>query len=167
MNKHLKYLKYVLRHKLYVFIEGRRLGLGIVQLLIHDWQKFAPVEWFPYVETFYGGDSGPRRADGGYDPNAQGDSFDRAWNHHQKHGPHHWQYWVLPLDDGGVKVLEMPKQYRVEMLADWRGAGRAIKGHGQEKVPEETLKWYGANRDNMRLHPRTRAWVEDQIGYAA
>lgn len=34
MNKHWKYARYILRHKLYVFVEGRRLGLGIVQLLV-------------------------------------------------------------------------------------------------------------------------------------
>jgi hypothetical protein len=163
MSKHWKYLKYILRHKWFVYQEGRRLGLGRLRLLVHDWQKFAPVEWFPYTETFYGGDSGPRRADGGYDPNAQGDAFDRAWNHHQKKGAHHWQFWVMPLDDGGVKVLEMPDTYRREMLADWCGAGRAIKGHGPERVPEETRKWYEANKNNMQLHPKTRVYVEAEL----
>lgn len=168
MGKHWKYLRYVLRHKLYVYREGRRLGLGRLQLLVHDWQKLMPVEWFPYVETFYGDKSGggPRRKDGGYDPNAQGEAFDRAWNHHQKRGPHHWQYWVMPLEDGGIKVLAMPEKYRLEMLADWAGAGRAIKGHGPERVLDETRAWYQANRSNMELHPDTRAWVERKLAIA-
>lgn len=166
LSPHIRYLAYILLHKAFVAAECRRLGLSWTTAILHDYQKFAPVEWFPYVNTFYGGDSGPRRADGGYDPNAQGEAFARAWNHHQKNGPHHWQYWISPQDDGGDKVLEMPEKYRMEMLADWRGAGRAIKGHGPEQVPEETLKWYTANRDNMQLHPKTRARVEEAVGYA-
>lgn len=156
MLKHLKYLRYVLLHKLYVYREGRKLGLGHVQLLVHDWQKFHPVEWFPYVETFYGDKEGPRRADGGYDPNALGEAFDRAWNHHQKRGPHHWQYYLLPLDDGGTKVLPMPDKYRREMLADWRGAGLALG-------KPNTRGWYEANRDNMILHSETREWIESRL----
>lgn len=163
MRKHWQYLQYVARHKWFVLLEGFKLGVPLWQLLIHDWQKFMPVEWFPYVETFYGGEPSPRRADGGYDPNALGEAFDRAWNHHQKFGPHHWQYWILPLDDGGTKVLAMPDKFRREMVADWRGAGRAIKGHGPEAVHGETLKWYAANSGNMQLHPDTRAWVEAQL----
>lgn len=148
VNKHLKYAAYIWRHKRYVYQEGRRLGIGRLRLLIHDWHKLLPVEWFPYVETFYGSGAA---------------SFDYAWNHHQKLAPHHWQYWVMPLDDGGFKVLEMPEKYRVEMIADWRGAGRAIKGHGPEKVPQETRSWYRANRENMQLHPETRAAVERDL----
>lgn len=167
MNKHLKYAHYVLRHKFYVYQEGRKLGLGRIQLLIHDFQKFLPSEWFPYVETFYGEKTSPRRSDGGYDPNSVSEAFDRAWLHHQKAGgKHHWQYWLLPLDDGGVKTLPMPHKYRLEMVADWRGAGRAIKGHGPEKADEETRKWYSSNQYKMVLHPDTRAWVERKIGVA-
>lgn len=161
MRKHLRYLRYVLRHKWFVYKAGRELGLGRWQLLIHDWQKFAPVEWFPYVETFYGDKETPRRADGGYDPNAVSDAFDRAWNHHQKRGPHHWQYWVMPggADNGGVKMLEIPDRYRREMLADWRGAGLALG-------KPDTRGWYLANSKNMQLHPETRAWVERKLAIA-
>lgn len=49
--------------------------------------------------------------------------------------------------------------YAKEMLADWQGAGRA-QGHG-----DNTLGWYAKNRDKMLLHPETRAWIEQQIGY--
>ena len=160
MSKHFKYLRYVLRHKWFVYQEGRKLGVSRLQLLFHDWQKFTPTEWFPYVETFYGDKPSPRRKDGGYDPNAVSDAFDRAWLHHQTvGGKHHWQYWVLPKDDGTLKALEMPDRYRREMVADWRGAGKAITGSNDSR------KWYAANRDNQVLHPATRAWVDAEIGY--
>lgn len=50
----------------------------------------------------------------------------------------------------------MPDVYRREMLADWRGAGRALG------FPD-TTGWYEKNRDKMMLHPKTRAWIESQL----
>lgn len=161
MKKHWLYLKYVLRHKRFVYEEGRKLGLGRVQLLVHDLQKFLPSEWFPYVEMFYGPLTKPGPSDFLKSPvrwKVQED-FDRAWLHHQKlGGKHHWQYWVLREDDGTTKVLEMPDKYRREMLADWRGAGRAI--HGKDECQE----WYLKSRQTRLLHPKTKAWVEGQLG---
>lgn len=56
------------------------------------------------------------------------------------------------------KALEMPDRYRREMVADWRGTGRAISGK------DDTASWYAKNRDKIILHPRTREWVEHQLG---
>ena len=160
LSAHYKYLKYVLRHKRFVYQEGRKLKLPRRQLLVHDFQKFMRAEWSPYVETFYGDKESPRRKDGGYDPNSVSDAFDLAWLHHQKvGGKHHWQYWILPLDDGGFKALPMPDKYRREMVADWRGAGRA-QGKG-----DDVLSWYDANRERMILATETREWVEAELGY--
>lgn len=58
-------------------------------------------------------------------------------------------------------ALDMPLRYRKEMLADWRGAGRAITGKND---PKETAKWYLENKRRIVLHPDTRKWVEDQLG---
>lgn len=150
MNKHIQYLRYVIRHKRYVYEEGRKLGVGRIQLLVHDWQKFTPTEWFAYVETFYG--SGTARE-------SWRARFDEAWLHHQKlGGKHHWQYWVLLEDSGQTKLIPIPDRYRREMLADWRGAGRAI--HGKDETPS----WYERSKAGRMLHPETQAWVEGQLG---
>jgi len=53
--------------------------------------------------------------------------------------------------------LPMPDKYRREMLADWRGAGRAITGE------DNTYDWYLENRDKILLHPDTRYWVEGEL----
>lgn len=350
--KHWEYLKYVARHKLYVYQAGRELGVGRLQLLIHDWHKITPGEWSPYVQKFYGGRY-PTEADAlmvyplyiGPTKESVAQDFDLAWLKHQKRGKHHWQWWIgvdsyidsmytasvcsaiiqrmarnsvngvasralwrtflaflevvtvpfaaitgtsvsgntttrigsrlerrvaaaigrilfgdvltragtprtsdgkllqdtgetlrialvaengsmsfssltilmaeairiaehslmastltaahtwpsgheitdgptssefsvttataptasgvtartnsteaSPEDDGGTKLLEIPDKYRREMLADWRGAGRAIHGH------DETASWYQKNKSNMQLHPKTRAWVESELG---
>lgn len=53
----------------------------------------------------------------------------------------------------------MPDVYRREMLADWRGAGRASGN-------PDTAAWYMKNRENIKLHPDTRAWIEKQLEYS-
>lgn len=161
LKSHLKYLGYVLRHKWFVFRAGRRLGLGFFQLLVHDLSKFSRAEWGPYVRKFYGGPH-PEKLGGftprnGKYPRTQEDvrrDFDAAWLHHQHANPHHWQHWVLRSDNGETKILQMPRRYAVEMVADWFGAGRGITGKWGAKA------WYEANRDKIRLHPNTRAFVE-------
>ena len=55
------------------------------------------------------------------------------------------------------KVLEMPKKYRKEMLADWIGAGMAITGKRDIKG------WYEKNKFNIILHQNTRKWIDDMI----
>lgn len=161
MTKHLKYLSYVIRHKWFVFLAACRLGVPLLGL-VHDLSKFSPDEWIPYTNFFYGDGAKPRRDKTGYyKPTDTGDqAFDFAWLLHQKRNRHHWQWWILPEDNGGVKVLPMPEKYRREMLADWMGAGKA-QGHGDDVLP-----WYTANCHKMTLHPDTRAWIEKEIGYA-
>ena len=107
MKPHLRYFWYVLRHKWFVFVAGVALRVPLWQLLIHDWSKFTRAEWGGYVAHFYQ-DKTPATQAG----------FDRAWNHHQKANPHHWQYWLLLPDqargawrvtspDGGMSLFSV------------------------------------------------------------
>lgn len=145
MKKHWRYLKYVMRHKYYVFRAGCRTEAPCWRLIIHDWSKFSLAEWGPYVRSFYGPQ--PRtdkvKAD-----------FDHAWLHHQHCNAHHWQHWVLREDSGKVKTLPMPIKFVREMVADWMGAGRAITGRWDYQ------EWYANKRDHIDLHPDTRVAVE-------
>lgn len=159
VKAHLLYLKYVLRHKWFVFLACLEFGL-IWRGIRHDWHKFLPSEWFPYVNFFYGKKSEPiqrRDSTGYYKPTDTGDAaFDFAWLLHQKRADHHWQWWVLPEDDGGLKVLKMSDAAMKEMLCDWRGAGRA-------QGKPHTWQWYEVNKGKMQLHPETRAWIEQEL----
>jgi Family of unknown function (DUF5662) len=160
LEKHFRYLLYVVRHKYFVLVECWRRGL-VWRGVIHDWSKFLPSEWFPYANFFYpyGKPRQVRDATGYYKPTDTGDrAFDFAWHLHQKRNRHHWQWWVLPEDDGGEKVIAMREPYRTEMLCDWKGAGRA-------QGKPDTRAWYSSNRSKMRLHPSTRLWIEQQLNF--
>lgn len=176
MRRHLAYLKYVLRHKWYVFWACLELGVPIWIALLHDWDKFLPDEWVPYARTFYKPDGSKQYV--------ESVEFARAWMLHQHRNKHHWQWWLnagrvaLPRTnimvwdrgnpsiligervwdwDGEISIREpMPAVYRREMLADWIGAGKALG-------KPNTWEWYEDNKDKIKLHPETRAWIEQQL----
>lgn len=118
-------------------VYGWTLGVPFWQLVIHDWSKFLPSEWLPYVNQFYG------------TPN-EGD-FDKAWLYHQHRNPHHWQYWVLQYDSGAGDALEMPERYVREMVADWLSVS--------DVLGSDVMDWYHKNAGNMKLHANTRMKV--------
>jgi hypothetical protein len=204
MGRHWQYLKYVLRHKWFVFVAGCRLGIPWLALL-HDNSKFFPDEWRWYARHFYAPDGSKQTwqgKDGFYVDPKNDTKFDRAWLKHIKRNKHHPQHWVrvrhaacecsevslhiqyqfgyvdrddvLLKDDDGAQcmtclarldqsqlqlvVREMPVRYRLEMLADWQGAGLA------QGTPD-TLAWYRARGHRLPLGSETRAWVEAQLGY--
>lgn len=176
VRRHWQYLKYVLRHKWHVFWAGLWLRVPIWSLIIHDWDKFMPDEWFPYARCFYAPDGSKQYQESG--------AFAQAWMLHQHRNKHHWQYWLnagstplpqtntLVWDRGTASIIidgavydwqgeitvreEMPDVYRREMLADWIGAGRAM---GKPFVWE----WWGKNKGNIFLHPDTRTWIEAEL----
>ena len=158
-----RYLKYLIVHKWYVFVECVKRGIGW-QGLVHDLSKFRPDEFIPYMRYFYG--VYPTRAEahiqypyGDVLNREQVDAdFDLAWLKHQHRNPHHPQYWVLREDEGKTNILDMPMKYRVEMLCDWIGAGKAL---GKPDI----LAWYAAKGKNHPLNPNTREWIEAQLRY--
>jgi hypothetical protein len=163
--KHWKYFKYLMRHKWFVFVAGLRTKAPIWRLVIHDWSKFMPCEWFPYVEYFYGEKARLQKEEWDdciYWSLAQKyyDAFDAAWLHHQHANPHHWQHWMLRNDDGRQKLVLMPDHFVREMVADWMGAGRAITGKW------EAAQWYQKNRDIIQLPGQTRQFVERLLSEA-
>jgi hypothetical protein len=107
------------------------------------------MEWFPYVDRFFGQHRYP-------------EAYDHAWDHHWRNNPHHWQYWttrnrfmvdlISRTDDPKADCLPMPKKYAREMVADWIGAGLA---QGKPDV----AGWYKDHQFSMTLHEDTRAEV--------
>jgi hypothetical protein len=143
------YLDYLERHRRFVLEEAAQLCVSD-RGVRHDLSKYEPDEFDAYAEYFYG----IWRVENVPAPADVQERFDYAWMLHQKRNDHHWQYWLLREDDGAMKVLPMPELAMREMLADWRGASRAITG------TDNTPTWYAKNAANMLLHPATKAWIE-------
>ena len=177
--KHLKYLSYILRHKWYVSVACRERGF-IAAGIFHDMSKFLPSEFFPYAQHFYGKEEKncyncvhqiwASQCDTTGSGIGQGEQaskcidystkeFDFAWLLHQKRNRHHWQWWILPEDDGDFKILEMQDRYIQEMYCDWVGANLA-QGHGGRVG---VVEWYQAHKDKMQLGSNTRKKIEELV----
>ena len=147
MSKYVKYFWYVIRHKWFVFMECCFLGVPIRGLL-HDNSKFRPSEFIPYANYFYGTKEQKEKYK---------NSFDEAWLKHIHRNPHHWQYWLLREDSGGIKNIEIPKKYLLEMIADWIGAGMAITGR------RNIEDWYLKNRTKIDIKKTQKTDIENII----
>lgn len=184
MKPHLRYLKYVLLHKAYVFRAGLAIGPAgawngrgpywlrwlpwLWRLLIHDLSKFRPSEWTPYVHHFYGvfEQEGVEAIRARQTRLAR---FNQAWLFHQHRNAHHWQHWVLREDSGKTIVLLPPPVLADEMLADWLGAGsKVLRLPSFADCVAETITWYVANRDRLLLRDPARLRIEGSLtGLAA
>lgn len=116
----------------------------------HDASKTDYTEYTAYDNYFYSREKTPQVIE----------EFNLAWLHHIHHNPHHWQYWVLINDDPGegMKILDMPDIYIVEMICDW-WAFSWNKGD-----PYEIFHWYDEHKPYMKLSDETREKVEDILG---
>ena len=152
------YLGYVVRHKWYVGVACAKAGLWR-EAILHDLSKLLPDEFGPYARNFYGCEAAEAlregaRLKGYYHKPGANSEFDAAWLRHQHRNPHHWQHWLLVQDDDPTMALEMPRRKAVEMVCDWRGAGKA-QGHGDDLRP-----WYNEHRGKMVLASQTRTLVD-------
>jgi hypothetical protein len=141
-----KYIWLTIKHKWFVFVAGRKLGVSYWRLFLHDVSKFSLKELPQYAQTFFG--------DG-----KNCTEFSYAWNHHQKCNKHHWEYWVMITGHtkGGYpdgSTLPMPVIYAKEMVADWIGASRTY----EKKWPKsfEEWAWMKYNFDKIQIHESTR-----------
>lgn len=150
-----KYAWIVLRHKWFVFLAGRKT-VPWWRLLVHDFSKFGRAEFGPYMRRYAQGRAGKM------DHTDDDMEWHVAWGHHWKRNPHHWEHWLRFVWDPWKRQLlpepiEMPYTYVMEMIADWKGAGRAYNGSW------DISQWYFRNAERMVLHPATRVEVEQQL----
>jgi len=142
---YLRYLKSLCAHKWFVFLAGRKTGVSLWRLIIHDWSKFTRAEFGPYARHFFGN----------YPSSEESIALaiDYAWLNHQKKNQHHWQYWSLVFDDDPRKqnALPMPEHFVREMVADWMGASRVYTNSW------DMTQWLEKNLPNVakNLHPTT------------
>lgn len=187
MKRYLAYLKSVLRHKKFVYEECLKLGVPRIIAILHDWDKFLPDEFISYAKAFYKPD-GSKQYDEAALTWAWMLHQKRNKHHWQywvviADRPIRKDL-VLIWDRGDIAAFArdndgkfysadysrlpkklisadpMPDLYRREMLADWRGAGRAYGN-------PDTKGWYLERRDTVFakfIHPDTLKWLDEQLG---
>ena len=113
----------------------------------HDQSKFDDEEYEAYDAYFYGGNKSYQVVQ----------DFNKAWLHHIHNNPHHWQHWVLINDEPGegMKILDMPDVYIIEMICDWWAFSWKAGKLG------EIFEWYNTHKDYMKLSDYTRKKVMD------
>ncbi len=134
-----KYVLALLRHKWFVFVAGRRLGVPLWRLLVHDLSKLLPDE-LPCYARGHNGLSQSKAV------------FALAKLRHKNRNSHHWKHWL----DGDV-AYPMPEACIREMIADWWGAERSRYGTWDMRP------WLSANLQKMEMHEKTRDRVRTII----
>lgn len=157
---YLKYLKYILRHKWFVFVECCKIGAPLRGML-HDMSKFLPSEFIPYAHYFYGtwykneDWHGDKRNHIPYECTEKGveEAFDIAWLKHQKRNPHHWQYWLLVNDSssGEFTIQEMGTGY--EMFLSRHNRHLAMF-HESVLSPEDKVKFNDGTNPNAYIYAK-------------
>ncbi len=152
VKKFFGHLGTVLKHKWWVYQYAKLLGIPW-RGLIHDMSKFHPVEFWESVRYWTGTSSPiPRcKADKGYS---------LAWQHHKGHNPHHYEYWVDNLDQGGVPI-KMPWKDLLELVADYLGAGKAYNG-SKFTLKGEYAWWQNQLKvgEKTKMHKSTKNMVD-------
>lgn len=149
---HFMYLKYVILHKWYLFSMGIQLDLSLWRCIKHDWTKFLPSEWIPYVHNMPNFEYAKKQSSSGYFYRAGlNPEFDASVKLHKRRHKHHWDSEANFDSEGNPVAMDM--EDAKEMIIDWIAAGRA---QGKPDV----RAWYNTNKDRLALHPSTRSYVE-------
>ena len=145
----IKLIKRILTHKYYVAKYCFQIGL-YWQGITHDLSKFSPIEFFESIK-YYQGDRSP------IDKCKEVNGYSKAWQHHKGRNPHHYEYWVDNLDNGGV-AIQMPFKYAAELVCDYLGAGQAYMGENFSYEAEYKW-WLNKSSKPLLMHPQTKAFI--------
>ena len=120
-----------------------KLGSHIVE---HDQSKWSESEYDAYRMNFY--PTILERETPNWDILVK-EKFDKAWEHHYTHNPHHPEYWVK---DTGI-AEDMPLDYIVEMICDWLAMSK--------KFNNDIHEWYKDHGIKKNYSPTTKEILED------
>lgn len=150
------HFKTIVKHKYYVAKFCFKMGL-YWQGMTHDLSKFSPAEFIESVKY--------RTEEGSpimICKKMNGISF--AWQHHKGHNPHHYEYWIDKIDDGGV-MRPMPLKYVLEMIADWYGAKLAYSNGNVDNLYKDEIEWWEKRRERCAMHPATQEMVTNLLNF--
>lgn len=146
----INHFKTVCIHKYFVFKYMSKAGYPF-RGFMHDWSKFSPTEFFESVKYFDGKVSPIVRC-------KQANGYSLAWQHHKGANPHHYEYWVDNLDNGGV-AIKIPYKYLIELICDYLAAGRTYRGKNFTYTDE--LEWWKRKlaNENPKIHHESANFI--------
>lgn len=120
------------------------------QGIVHDLSKFSPTEVLESAK-YYSGTRSPivlcKEKNG----------YSMAWFHHRGRNPHHPEYWVDRLSEGGIPV-PMPYKYNLEMVCDMIAASMAY--NGKDFMSDKPLRfWTDVSSPTTNMHDNSRTFV--------
>lgn len=140
-----KLLKRIITHKYYVAKYCFQIGL-YWQGITHDLSKFSYVEFsraIKYWDNNVSSLANERKILG----------YSKTFLHHRGHNPHHYEYWIHSLDDGGIPA-KMPKKYALELICDYLAAA---KTYGTN--PRKEYDWWIKFSPKMKIHQDTKNYI--------
>lgn len=143
----LKLIKRILTHKYYVAKYCFQIGL-YWQGITHDLSKFSFTEFsraIKYWDDNISSLANERKILG----------YSQTFLHHRGRNPHHYEYWIHSLDDGGVPA-RMPKKYVLELICDYLAAA---KTYGADSRREYT--WWAKQQSHMKIHKETKDYITE------
>ncbi|MEG0265021.1 MAG: DUF5662 family protein [Erysipelotrichaceae bacterium] len=152
MNKLIGHFMTITKHKIDVTKLCFRCGL-IKQGILHDLSKYSWIEFRAGVK-YYQGNRSPINAE------KEAIGYSLGWLHHKGRNKHHWEYW---LDNArlGIKPIEMPINYVVEMFCDRVAASRTYQ---KERYNDQSaLIYYLDGIDNIIMHENTKKIILDLL----
>lgn len=143
----LKLIKRISTHKYYVAKYCFQIGL-YWQGITHDLSKFSFTEFsraIKYWDDNISSLANERKILG----------YSQTFLHHRGRNPHHYEYWIHSLDDGGVPA-RMPKKYVLELICDYLAAA---KTYGAD--PRREYTWWAKQQSHMKIHKETKDYITE------
>lgn len=144
----MKHVIRILVHKFWVAYYCFKLGL-YWQGIIHDLSKFSYVEFSRSLKYWHDSMS-PLT----YETELNG--YSETFLHHRGRNPHHYEYWVHSLDEGGIPA-KMPKKYALELVCDYLAAGKTYNKNFTYK--SEYNWWIKFLSSPRAIHPETKDFI--------
>ena len=143
----LKLIKRILIHKYYVAKYCFQIGL-YWQGITHDLSKFSFTEFSRAIK--YWDDNISSLAN-----ECKILGYSQTFLHHRGRNPHHYEYWIHSLDDGGVPA-RMPKKYVLELICDYLAAAKTYGAN-----PREEYMWWIKQQSHMKIHQETKIYITE------
>lgn len=157
MNNYIKHFLTITKHKFYVMRYCFKCGL-YKRGLLHDLSKYGLTEFFSSAKYFQGNRSP-------IDAEKDVKGYSLAWQHHKGHNPHHWEYWIDNLGTYKNTPIEILREYEIEMICDWLGAGIVYSKNvvDENKPYKEPLEYYNKFKNERIFHKNTQARIEKYL----